>query len=48
MCQFCSEARCKACRGDCKSKGARRLSIKEQIELFNRMNPDLDLPEKES
>ncbi len=37
MCQMCSESRCKAClnRGCEKNK---KLSIREQIELFERIN----------
>lgn len=38
MCQSCSESRCLACRS---GKLHRRLSIQEQIALFNSLNPNL-------
>ncbi len=41
MCQSCSEARCRACREKGHANGARKLSIQEQIDLFNSLNPDL-------
>lgn len=40
-CQFCSDARCQRCRADsCRrsSEPARKLSIREQIELYERIN----------
>ena len=36
FCQFCSEIRCNACRG--KGSIAKKLTIKEQIELFEKLN----------
>ncbi len=45
MCQGCSESRCGSCRlrrND--GRSGRRLSISEQIALFNRINPELEGP----
>lgn len=39
MCQNCSDSRCTACRGDGPPKG--KLSIQEQIALYNKLNPGL-------
>jgi hypothetical protein len=39
MCQNCSDSRCSACRGDGPPKG--KLSIQEQIALYDRLNPGL-------
>jgi hypothetical protein len=39
MCQNCAESRCHVCRSGRNS--AKKLSIKEQIELFNSLNPNL-------
>jgi hypothetical protein len=41
MCQCCSETRCRACRSSRKNRTARKLSIREQIELYNSLNPCL-------
>jgi hypothetical protein len=39
MCQMCSESRCKAClNSGCKRN--KKLSIREQIELFERINAE--------
>lgn len=38
MCQGCSESRCKACRRVSQNRLVRKLSIQEQIELFNSRN----------
>jgi hypothetical protein len=38
MCQNCAESRCLACRG---GNPHHRLSIYEQIALFNSLNPNL-------
>lgn len=44
FCQSCSEARCHACRsqaiGACGKQGCGKLSLSEQIALFERMNED--------
>ena len=38
FCQWCSDDRCRICRGE---KGlARKLSMSEQIELYERLNAD--------
>ncbi len=39
MCQNCSDSRCNACRGDGLQKP--KLSIREQIALYDRLNPGL-------
>jgi len=39
-CQFCSDTRCRACRGDNRPARA-RMSIQQQIELYNRRNKGL-------
>ena len=41
MCQGCSESRCRACRGEKARDGCRKLSIQEQIGLYNSLNPHL-------
>lgn len=41
FCQGCSESRCQACRGGknrCRSQPARKLSIREQICLYEEIN----------
>jgi hypothetical protein len=40
MCQGCSETRCRVCGSD-RKKSSTRLSLKEQIELYNNLNPHL-------
>ncbi len=42
MCQNCAETRCAACRSKGGSKAKCRLSIQEQIALFNSLNPGLE------
>lgn len=40
-CQFCSDSRCHACRGDSKRPGSglkRKLSLCEQIRLYDEIN----------
>lgn len=37
FCQFCSETRCNACRG--KGSVVKKMSLQEQIDLFNKLNP---------
>jgi len=39
-CQFCSETRCRMCRGK-GPKDASRLSLQEQIDLYNKRNQGL-------
>jgi hypothetical protein len=41
MCQGCSESRCRSCRAGIAPNANRKLSIEEQIALFNRLNPSL-------
>ena len=41
MCQGCSESRCRVCRSERKSTGRPKLSISDQIALFDRLNPGL-------
>ncbi|MBN2332569.1 MAG: hypothetical protein JXO49_10715 [Deltaproteobacteria bacterium] len=44
FCQWCSDDRCRLCRGECPScgrHGDRKLSLVEQIERYNRLNKDL-------
>lgn len=41
MCQGCSEVRCLACRGKRDKHGRKKLSVQEQIALFNSLNPHL-------
>ena len=41
MCQGCSESRCYACRSQKERGGAHKLSIQEQIALFDKLNPGL-------
>jgi len=36
FCQFCPETRCRVCRGKCTA--GKKMSIREQIELFDRLN----------
>jgi len=43
FCQFCSETRCNACRG--KGSIAKKMTIREQIELFEKLNPGTNKPE---
>jgi len=41
FCQFCSDARCNACRGERKKNNAcslRKLSLHEQIALYEKIN----------
>jgi hypothetical protein len=42
FCQGCSDARCHACRGDknrqCQTRQCRKLSLREQIALYERVN----------
>ncbi len=38
MCQNCSEVRCLACRGRRTCAGKKKLSIEEQIALFEALN----------
>lgn len=42
MCQGCSEHRCLACR-NAYSARRKKLSIQEQIELYNRLNPQFSV-----
>lgn len=37
FCQWCSDDRCRMCRGE-KKRSGRKLSIAEQIELYERIN----------
>jgi hypothetical protein len=37
FCQWCSDDRCRICRGEKKPAG-KKLSIAEQIELYERIN----------
>gem|GEM_PF-674976 len=41
MCQGCSESRCAACRAQSPKRMGTKLSIREQIALFNSINPGL-------
>jgi len=41
MCQGCSEVRCRACRGGKFCRAKKKLSLQEQIALYNRLNPGL-------
>lgn len=36
-CQWCSDDRCRLCRGKCAASG-RKLTLAEQIELFESLN----------
>lgn len=36
-CQFCSDARCQSCR-ECGKRRTGKLSLREQIELYERIN----------
>jgi hypothetical protein len=41
FCQSCSDSRCQACRGDKNGRrvcGGRKLSVVEQIRLYDRIN----------
>jgi hypothetical protein len=45
FCQGCSESRCQACRGGknrCQGRPARKLSIREQICLYEEINRRVD------
>jgi hypothetical protein len=44
MCQGCSQSRCKSCRAQRPQR--RRLSLQDQIALFNSLNPGLDSDDK--
>ena len=37
FCQWCSDDRCRMCRGE-KKRSGKKLSIAEQIELYERIN----------
>ncbi|MBM4326027.1 MAG: hypothetical protein FJ118_02595 [Deltaproteobacteria bacterium] len=41
MCQGCSESRCRACRSTASTSTKHCLSIREQIALYNSLNPHL-------
>ena len=41
MCQNCSESRCRSCRGPKKVCSKHRLSLQEQIALYDKLNPNL-------
>ncbi len=41
MCQGCSESRCHACRTKGNGNGGHKLSMREQIALFDSLNPGL-------
>lgn len=45
FCQFCSEVRCRSCRDSSvqgKTGLPRKLSLSEQIRLYEEMNPGVD------
>jgi hypothetical protein len=44
MCQACSEVRCRACRSRKGRARKKKLSLEEQIALFNSLNPHLVSP----
>lgn len=51
FCQGCSESRCQACRGGknrCQGQPARKLSIREQICLYEDINRRVDRQKEES
>lgn len=41
MCQGCSETRCRACRSGKSTRVKLKLSIEEQISLYNDLNREL-------
>ena len=41
MCQSCADVRCRACRADKRGKRKRKLSVEEQIALYDSLNPHL-------